>query len=113
MDPIQQSKIDARKARKAETTRRHERAKWRKGGLDYERAIAFYDSRDRAALWAWIDEASEEHAGDCMDSIRVARVDNVGEMRAFHAARSCCGSSEEEIVGVSGQVYVVGCNFGH
>lgn len=81
--------------------------------LDCDRAISFYDSRDRDALNNWFIAKGEEHKGDCMDSLRVAREDNEGEMKAFERMRSCCGSDEDRIVGVSGQVYVIGCNYGH
>lgn len=110
----QRDVIDATKARRVDAARRQKNAEPKRDrALDYARAIKFYDSRDRAALWKWIKDKDAEHKGDCMDSIRVARADNPGEMKAFESARSCCGSDEDRIVGASGQIYVIGCNYGH
>jgi hypothetical protein len=81
--------------------------------MNWRKAIDFYFSEDQEMLLSWFDEQEKEHEGDCMDSLRVARIDNAGEMRAFEKARSCCGSSEETLTGVSGQKYIVGCNYGH
>lgn len=48
----------------------------------------------------------------CTDSLRVALVTDKAGMRAFHKARSCCGSHEWSVP-LGKRTYLLGFNYGH
>lgn len=51
---------------------------------------------------------------ECVDNCRIARKSDPKEMADYEEARSggCCGFFDREIL-VNGEVYLIGCNYGH
>jgi len=51
---------------------------------------------------------------ECVDNCRIARKNDSNEVNAYEEARSegCCGFFDMEIL-VDGEVFLIGCNYGH
>jgi hypothetical protein len=51
---------------------------------------------------------------ECVDNCRIALKSDPKEMADYEAARAdgCCGFYDQEIL-VDGEVYLIGCNYGH
>ena len=66
-------------------------------------------------IWAWEELRKISKDDDFCDNWRVAKLGNTAQVRRYKSQRKhgCCGFSDVKRVGIDGNKYLLGYNYGH
>lgn len=83
--------------------------------ITLEELVRRYNKEDGEFLYEMIQNMEYEIDDPCIDNHRVALKDDEDELRQYEEIKSegCCGFYDDEVEAPTGNVYLIGCNFGH